>query len=639
MANNIMVATSQIPQGLYNGQIGTTPALLYTVPAGASVIVKHAAAADTSDAAVTFTLGIVPSGGSWDGTHTIIDTVTVNPGDSVPLAPYLRDACLNTGDAIWGSASAADSVNVLITGTVFLTGSSGLPSGVTLFGPDISSSYWDQWLNGPRWAFPVIVSPFEENPAELLAMGVNAATPTRDDQAGGNRPVWVGTNSAGDDMSHVLAADGFYAGGQYWYRCQPSISATQTTTTEELTLPAATIPVASTAQWDLAGMSWAEVSGDILGQILVTSTAGVQTVTFQGISGDSFIGCAGGTGTVADGAVVGGVDWGSPAGFLHPGDEFDGAGAAGYDTGTPASISANDAVGGWGGLTVAAFQGMAASSRSIDDTRPLYLQCTTTLVDSWNFYHYTTLAEKQDVFAAFDIISFDVYPVETKGQHVFANYDYVMEARAYANPATPADLQSSNPLAWLEANGSSKPVLTYVETGLFSGGSVTPTPAQTVSLSWNAIVGGASGLEYFDGVGSPQITNTSSNAAMHDAIAAFNTIAAGLAPVLASQYANGFVTVSDGTSTTTVQGWAVVSPTVMVRYYESDFYVFVAPHVLGESSATLSFAGITGVMSIQQTNIQTSAVTTVETNSSGELAVSFSDENQGYVFVVPNPEA
>jgi hypothetical protein len=119
MANNIMAATSTIPQSLFNGQLaGTGATLLYTVPADSSAVAKQGAACNVSGAAVTFSLGIVPSGGSWDGTHTIISAWAIEPGNSLPLTDYLAGACLNAGDMIYAQASAAVAINVLITGTV-----------------------------------------------------------------------------------------------------------------------------------------------------------------------------------------------------------------------------------------------------------------------------------------------------------------------------------------------------------------------------------------------------------------------------------------------------------------------------------------------------------------------------------------
>jgi hypothetical protein len=62
-----------------------------------------------------------------------------------------------------------------------------------------------------------------------------------------------------------------------------------------LTLPAATIPVtAMSANMPTSG-----------GVITMLSSAGIQRVYYTGISGNSFTGCTGGTGTVSDGAVVG----------------------------------------------------------------------------------------------------------------------------------------------------------------------------------------------------------------------------------------------------------------------------------------------------------------------------------------------
>ena len=92
-----------------------------------------------------------------------------------------------------------------------------LPPGVTLQQIDGGTGYYTQWANAfPAAAsfFPVGVFPAEALPSDLAAIGINYFTPMRNDAAGTWCPVWSNTN--GDDMTHVNAQPGFYAGAAFY---------------------------------------------------------------------------------------------------------------------------------------------------------------------------------------------------------------------------------------------------------------------------------------------------------------------------------------------------------------------------------------------------------------------------------------
>lgn len=92
-----------------------------------------------------------------------------------------------------------------------------LPQGVTLTAVDGGTAYYSAWSNtfpsGPGF-FPVGVFPAESLPANLAAMGINYFTPMRNDVAG----TWCPVVSApsGNDMNHVNAQAGFYAGAAFY---------------------------------------------------------------------------------------------------------------------------------------------------------------------------------------------------------------------------------------------------------------------------------------------------------------------------------------------------------------------------------------------------------------------------------------
>ncbi len=73
----------------------------------------------------------------------------------------------------------------------------------------------------------------------------------------------------------------------------PPVFTTIDSSMNGLPLPQSVITVASTAGFPATG-----------GQILVSSTNGIQTITFTGIEGNSFIGCGGGTGNLLTGQLV-----------------------------------------------------------------------------------------------------------------------------------------------------------------------------------------------------------------------------------------------------------------------------------------------------------------------------------------------
>ena len=91
----------------------------------------------------------------------------------------------------------------------------GLPSGVSLQQIDGGPSYWSAWTDSfPNSIVPVGVFPAASLPADLSAMGINFFTPMRDDNAGTWCP--VASNPDGDDMTHVNATAGFYAGAAFY---------------------------------------------------------------------------------------------------------------------------------------------------------------------------------------------------------------------------------------------------------------------------------------------------------------------------------------------------------------------------------------------------------------------------------------
>ncbi len=117
MPQNLTAITSMLPKVLYSGQLaGTAGVAVYTVPASTSAIIKHGTMCNVGGASVNVSLSIVPSGGSFDGTHLLIYQFPLASHDSLPLSEYLDGANLGPGDAIYVQASVAASVDVVVTG-------------------------------------------------------------------------------------------------------------------------------------------------------------------------------------------------------------------------------------------------------------------------------------------------------------------------------------------------------------------------------------------------------------------------------------------------------------------------------------------------------------------------------------------
>jgi hypothetical protein len=258
---------------------------------------------------------------------------------------------------------------------------------------------------------------------------------------------------------------------------------------------------------------------------------------------------------------AGGKAWGPRAAFNVFGDELDGNAGNWFDC-VPASITSHKQAGSWGGLSAADFVAAEAASHAADPSRPTYIQTTVTFMDGGSDYFYT-LAQKQAICAGADIFSFDVYPLVMRGGHVWDMYDQIQEARKYCQ--------------------DSRPVMAFTEMDHMDGGSIYPQPAQTVAEVWNAVIGGARGVQYFDqykDIADPSYTGNGSypGGAMYNAIRTADGEITSLAPVVNAPFADRYVTATGDVS-------------VMAKYYDGHFYIFAIPHTDGAQTVTFSLAG------------------------------------------------
>ena len=500
---------------------------------------------------------------------------------------------------------------------------------MTFTKPDITPEcYWAQWKNSfpaDNAFIPIGVFPADESPASLEAVGINFSNPFRNGQQG----VWQVT---ADAITQIEAAGGFYGMGALSVdTCQPSVAASQTTTTAAFSLPADTIPVADISIWanavDLSqpGGSPSGPNPLLAGQFQVTSSAGVQVITYTGISGSSFTGCTGGTGDVSSGATVGGVDWGSAFAANSWADEADCA-AHYYFDGLPADLVAiidANYDGTCGGVGPAGYKAIGDYLHMQDPTRPVYNQFTSgvgsayagglpdpsqpaSATNQWVPYQNPSFADRQEFALAGDIDSFDDYPVND-GDDL-------------------AHLGDSISYFRLEASYS-RPVSGYVEVGMFSGAvGRAPTPEETVAEVWEELIHGAQYVEYFDGAGSFQVT---AGGPMTDAVTAVNAQVTALAPVINDLFATGYIQ-NDGGTTVVANlqypaGTNLPIVETMVKFHRGKYYVFAQPRTKGDITVTFTLAN--GASGTQATSMIGGANVAI---AGGKFTDTFTAASDGY---------
>jgi hypothetical protein len=218
---------------------------------------------------------------------------------------------------------------------------------------------------------------------------------------------------------------------------------------------------------------------------------------------------------------------------------------------------------------------------------------------------------------AVDVISFDDYIINDgweSDHNLWEQADLVKNVRSEA--------------------GYNRPVLAFIEAGepftsdQWSG--ITATPAMSVAEAWNAIIGGARGIEWFDhdfGGSSGGYATSADDlidpksvfASLQAAVKAFDHEVAALAPVINSPFANNYVTAKGAVN-------------VMAKYdaASNNFYVFVAPRSSSAQSMTFSVAGgYNGPVTVYGENRTITA-------TGGQFTDSFPSQTAVHIYVVPN---
>jgi hypothetical protein len=213
-----------------------------------------------------------------------------------------------------------------------------------------------------------------------------------------------------------------------------------------------------------------------------------------------------------------------------------------------------------------------------DPTRPIYVGLGQGVAfDAWEGRGSNAPPESGYVPAS-DIVSFDIYP--------------------YNNCGGDSNEQMTCGQFWLNAFGvdrlhmwsnRNQAVWTDFETTVISANTTTgPTPQQTVSEVWLALIHGANGIEYFLDSWNPSFAEDAmfQNPAMVSAVTALDAEVAMLAPVLNSATLAGAVTVKSSASATPID--------VMAKAKGQVLYVFAAVSRAGTATGTFSIAGFNG---------------------------------------------
>lgn len=112
-APDFLTAASLTPGVIVGINLPTVEAPAYTVGAGHGVKLGTGSICNTTGAAVTVTISVVPSGGTAGATNRIISAFPLGAGDTQSLKDYLAGAYLGPGDFISAVASATGVALVL----------------------------------------------------------------------------------------------------------------------------------------------------------------------------------------------------------------------------------------------------------------------------------------------------------------------------------------------------------------------------------------------------------------------------------------------------------------------------------------------------------------------------------------------
>ena len=99
-------------------QLPNSAAALCTAAAKTTIQVSKVVVSNPTGSPATYTLYVVPSGGSTGNSTTITPPQSVAAGAAYN-DPNVPGLVLNAGDALWGVASAATTLTIAASGVIF----------------------------------------------------------------------------------------------------------------------------------------------------------------------------------------------------------------------------------------------------------------------------------------------------------------------------------------------------------------------------------------------------------------------------------------------------------------------------------------------------------------------------------------
>ena len=279
-------------------------------------------------------------------------------------------------------------------------------------------------------------------------------------------------------------------------------------------------------------------NGPTEGQLSTLSTAGMQTMCDQNAVGLAH---------VSDTTITG---W-------TQGDEPDNA--------------QPDGMGGWGPpIDPSVIIANRTAMRAADSTRPVYLNLGQGV--AWdNWYGRGVRTNHPEDYIEYvkgaDIVSFDIYPVNSADAEVTGNLWFVAQGIDRLKTCV----------------NNAKPVWCWIEcTKIDATSAAKPTPAQVRSEVWMALIHGANGIGYFCHVIGPVFDEPGllHDATMLAAVTALNQQISNLAAVLNSLNITGEVTVSSSNGAVPID--------IMVKHHGGFTYVFAVAMRDGTTTGTFT---------------------------------------------------
>lgn len=220
---------------------------------------------------------------------------------------------------------------------------------------------------------------------------------------------------------------------------------------------------------------------------------------------------------------------------------------------------------------VAGYQSMVAE----DPSRPVYLNLGQGVAwDGWYGRGVRTNHPEDyaDYIRGADIISYDIYPVNTR--------DAAVKDRLWLVAYGVDRLRQ-----W---SGYKKPVWNWIECTDFNGAGRKPSASEVRAEVWMSIIHGSMGIGYFVHIFSPTFIEAGllSDARMSSAVAAINAQIRSLAPVLNTPSVANGVTVTGSNADVPVD--------VMLKRYNGETYLFAVSMRPGITTATFTLRDFQG---------------------------------------------